>query len=118
MSLFCSFSPFVMGKLFLRKVKFYMRNVTLAGCRAVELTEQRTRLDFPQVLRWLVNEVYPQARVIRLVMDNLNTHTAASLYEAFPPEEARRIWQRLEAHYTPRHGSWLNTNLPFKGTVL
>jgi DDE superfamily endonuclease len=74
----------------------------LAGRRAVELTEQRTRLDFAQTLRWLVDEVYPQARVIRLVMDNLNTHTAASLYEAFPPEEAQRIWQRLEVHYT-RH---------------
>ena len=80
----------------------------LAGRRAVELTEQRTRLDFAQAIRWLVDEVYPEARIIRLVMDNLNTHTAASLYEAFPPEEAQRIWQRLEVHYTPKHGSWLN----------
>jgi hypothetical protein len=80
----------------------------LAGRRAVELTEQRTRLDFAQTIRWLVDEVYPEARVIHLVMDNLNTHTAASLYEAFPPEEAQRIWQRLEVHYTPKHGSWLN----------
>jgi hypothetical protein len=74
----------------------------LAGRRCVEMTEQRTRLDFAQTIRWLVDEVYPEARVIRLVMDNLNTHTAASLYEAFPPEEAQRIWQRLEVHYT-RH---------------
>jgi len=80
----------------------------LAGRRCVELTQQRTRLDFAQTIRWLVDEVYPEARVIRLVMDNLNTHTAASLYEAFPPEEAQRIWHRLEVHYTPKHGSWLN----------
>lgn len=77
----------------------------LAGRRCVELTTQRTRLDFAQTIRGLVDEVYPEARVIRLVMDNLNTHTAASLYEAFPPEEAQRIWQRLEVHYTPKHGS-------------
>jgi len=57
----------------------------LAGRRCVEMTEQRTKLDFAQTIRWLVDEVYPEARVIRLVMDNLNTHTAASLYEAFPP---------------------------------
>ncbi len=80
----------------------------LAGLRVVEMSEQRTRLDFAQTIRWLVDEVYPGAKVIRLVMDNLNTHTAASLYEAFPPEEAQRIWQRLEVHYTPKHGSWLN----------
>jgi hypothetical protein len=72
------------------------------------MTQQCTRLDFAQTIRWLVDEVYPQARVIRLVMDHLNTHTAASLYEAFPPEEAQRIWQKLEVHYTPTHGSWLN----------
>jgi hypothetical protein len=80
----------------------------LAGLRCVDMTEQRTRLDFAQTIRWLVDEVYPEARVIRLVMDNLNTHTAASLYEAFPPEEAQRLWQKLEVHYTPKHGSWLN----------
>ncbi len=80
----------------------------LAGRRCVEMTEHRTRLDFAQTIRWLVDEVYPDARVIRLVMDNLNTHTAASLYEAYAPAEAQRIWQRLEVHYTPKHGSWLN----------
>lgn len=80
----------------------------LAGYRAIEMSEQRTKLDFAQTMRWLVDEVYPEAQMIRLVMDNLNTHTAASLYEAFPPEEAQRIWQRLEVHYTPKHGSWLN----------
>jgi len=80
----------------------------LAGFRCLEMSERRTRLDFAQTIRWLVDEIYPQAQRIRLVMDNLNTHTAASLYEAYPPEEAQRIWQRLEVHYTPKHGSWLN----------
>jgi hypothetical protein len=60
------------------------------------------------VVRWLVDEVYPHARYIRLVQDNLNTHAPASLYETFPPAEARRILRRLEFHYTPKHGSWLN----------
>lgn len=59
-------------------------------------------------MRWLVDEVYPQAEYIRLVQDNLNTHAPASLYESFPPAEARRILSRLEFHYTPKHGSWLN----------
>lgn len=59
-------------------------------------------------MRWLVDEVYPHADYIRLVQDNLNTHTPASLYETFPPAEARRILQWLEFHYTPKHGSWLN----------
>jgi hypothetical protein len=80
----------------------------LAGRRAVELTEQRTKLDCAQTIRCLVDSVSPQARVNRLVMDNLNTHTAASLYEAFTPSEAQRNRPRLEVHYTPRHGSWLN----------
>lgn len=80
----------------------------LAGRRCVEMSERRTRLDFAQTIRWLVDEVYADARIIRLVMDNLNTHAAASLYEAFEPREALRIWQRLEVHYTPKHGSWLN----------
>lgn len=70
----------------------------LAGYRAGEMTEPRTRLDFARTIRWLVDEVSPDAQVIRRVMDNLNTQTAASLYEAFPPEEAQRIWQRLEVH--------------------
>ncbi len=64
--------------------------------------------DYAKVIRWLVDEVYPHAEYIRLVQDNLNTHTPASLYETFPPAEARRILQRLEFHYTPKHGSWLN----------
>ena len=80
----------------------------LAGWRHVEVTEQRTMQDYAKVVRWLVDEVYPHADYIRLVQDNLNTHTPASLYETFPPAEARRILQRLEFHYTPKHGSWLN----------
>jgi hypothetical protein len=79
----------------------------LAGWRHVEVTAQRTMQDYAKVVRWLVDEVYPQAEYIRLVQDNLNTHMPASLYETFPPAEARRILQRVEFHYTPKHGSWL-----------
>ena len=79
-----------------------------AGWRHVEVTAQRTMQDYAKVVRWLVDEVYPQAEYIRLVQDNLNTHTPAALYETFPPAKARRILQRLEFHYTPKHGSWLN----------
>ncbi len=79
-----------------------------AGFRHVSVTEQRTMKDFAQQMKWLVDVAYPQAEVIRVVMDNLNTHKAASLYEAFEPEEARRIVKKLEFHYTPKHGSWLN----------
>ncbi len=79
-----------------------------AGFRHVSVTEQRTMKDFAHQMKWLVDVAYPQAEVIRVVMDNLNTHKAASLYEAFEPEEARRIVKKLEFHYTPKHGSWLN----------
>lgn len=80
----------------------------LAGRRQVKVTDQRTSRDWAELMRELVDEHYPQAEVITLVLDNLNTHTTASLYEAFAPEEARRIAQRLELHHTPKHGSWLN----------
>ena len=80
----------------------------LAGWRHVEVTAQRTMQDYAKVVRWLVDEVYPQAEYIRLAQDNLNTHMPAALYETFPPAEARRILQRLEFHDTPKHGSWLN----------
>ena len=80
----------------------------LAGWRQVEVTERRTMQDFAQQMRWLVDEAYPGVPVVRLVLDNLNTHRAASLYETFPAAEARRIARRLEFHYTPKHGSWLN----------
>ena len=72
------------------------------------VTERRTAVDFAHQMRWLVEEAYPDAEVVRLVLDNLNTHKLGSLYEAFEPSEARRIAQRLEFHYTPTHGSWLN----------
>lgn len=80
----------------------------LRGWRHVEVTERRTRLEFAQVIKEMVDIHYPEAEKIVLVMDNLNTHTPASLYEAFPPEEAKRLADKLEIHYTPKHGSWLN----------
>ena len=79
-----------------------------AGWRHVEVTERRTKEDFARQMRWLVDEAYPDVPVVRLVLDNLNTHRMSSLYEAFPAPEARRIARRLEFHYTPKHGSWLN----------
>jgi hypothetical protein len=78
------------------------------GWRRVSVTDRRTKRDFAHQMRRLVDEDYPAADVIRLVTDNLNTHTPAALYETFPPAEARRIAKKLEFHYTPKHGSWLN----------
>jgi hypothetical protein len=80
----------------------------LAGQRHVDVTEQRTAFDFAHQMRWLVDVAHPEAEVIDVVLDNLNTHKPASLYLAFPPEEARRIARRLIFHFTPKHGSWLN----------
>ncbi len=80
----------------------------LAGWRHVEVTEQRTKRDFAYRMKDLVDTHFPDAEVIRVVLDNLNTHSPAALYEAFEPQEARRIVQKLEFHYTPKHGSWLN----------
>jgi hypothetical protein len=80
----------------------------LAGRRHVDVTEHRCSPDFAYQLKALADEHYPQAEVIVLVTDNLNTHTPACLYETFPPAEARRLAQRFEWHYTPEHGSWLN----------
>lgn len=80
----------------------------LAGWRQTLVTERRTAVDWAIALRDLVDSRYADARVIVLIMDNLNTHTVGSLYEAFPPAEARRVAKRLEIHYTPKHGSWLN----------
>jgi DDE superfamily endonuclease len=79
-----------------------------AGWRHIAVTEHRTMEDFAHQMQWLVDERYPEAEVIRVVLDNLNTHKPASLYEAFEPVEARRLLKRLEFHYTPKHGSWLN----------
>jgi hypothetical protein len=86
----------------------FMVSEPLLGWRAVRVTERRTAKDFAEVVRWLAEDVHPEAEKLVLVMDNLNTHKPASLYEAFPPERARRIAERLEIHYTPKHGSWLN----------
>ena len=79
-----------------------------SGERHVHVTEQRTKVDFAHEMQWLVDICSPAAEVIRVVLDKLNTHTIASLYEAFEPAEARRIARKLELHYTPKHGSWLN----------
>lgn len=80
----------------------------LAGWRRVAVTEHRTRLEWAEQVRHLVEVDYAEAETVRLVMDNLNTHSPGSLYEAFEPAEARRLARRLEIHYTPKHGSWLN----------
>ena len=89
-------------------MNLFMITMPLLGWRAVQVTDRRTMTDFAEVIRWLVEEVHEEAEKVVLVMDNLNTHKVASLYEAFPPERARRIAEKLEIHYTPRHGSWLN----------
>jgi hypothetical protein len=86
----------------------FMVTEPLAGTRRVTVTDRRTAVDFAHVIRALVDVHYPHAERIVLVMDNLNTHTPASLYTAFPPAEAKRLADKLEIHYTPKHGSWLN----------
>ena len=83
-----------------------------AGWRHVAVAEHRTSLDFAQQMKWLVDECYPAAERIRVILDNLSTHKLAALYEAFPPAEARRIARKVEFHYTPKHGSWLNMAEP------
>ena len=89
-------------------VNLFMMFEPLKAQRHVKVTDQRTRIDFAGCVRELVNVYYPTAEKIVLVMDNLNTHTTGSLYEAFDPAEARRLADKLEIHYTPKHGSWLN----------
>lgn len=95
----------------------YVRNGTcsifafveaLAGTHHVSVREHRTAIDWAEEIKYLVDVMYPDKEKIILVMDNLNTHKASSLYKAFPPEEARRIIKKLEIHYTPKHGSWLD----------
>lgn len=78
------------------------------GKRYISVTDHRTRVDWALEIKNLLDHHYPNAEKVILVMDNLNTHSGASLYEAFPPDEARRLLDRLEIHYTPKHGSWLN----------
>lgn len=80
----------------------------LAGWRQVEVTDRRTKTDFAHQMKLLVDQLHPDAELIRLVMDNLNIHNPAALYETFPPAEARRILSKLEFHFTPKHASWLN----------
>lgn len=80
----------------------------LAGWRDVAVTDQRTKVDFAGRMRYLLEERYPDARVVHIVLDNLNTHTLGALYEAFPAADARRIARRIQFHPTPVHGSWLN----------
>jgi len=86
----------------------FMFFAPLQGWRRVKVTDRRTKIDWALAMRELVDEHFPQARSITVVMDNLNTHSPSSLYEAFPAQEAKRILDRLELHYTPKHGSWLN----------
>ena len=86
----------------------FMFSEPLVGRRHVSVTERRTKLDWAAQIKDLLDVHYPEAKKITLVMDNLNTHTGASLYEAFKPHEARRLLERLDIHYTPKHGSWLN----------
>ena len=86
----------------------FMAVEPLAGQRTTQVTERRTRVDWARFVHMLLLTVYPLAEKVVLVMDNLNTHGIASLYEAFAPEVARALAARLEIHYTPKHGSWLN----------
>jgi hypothetical protein len=108
--------PLTMGRP-ARQDSEYVRNGTanlfmvcapLLGWRHVEVTDRRTGIDFALIVKMLVDEWLPDVEKIVLVMDNLNTHTPASLYQAFAPAEAKRLADKLEVHYTPRHGSWLN----------
>ena len=86
----------------------FMWTEPLAGWRKVRVTKRRTRQDWAQEVKELLDEDYPDVERVTLVMDNLNTHHVSSLYEAFEPEEARRLMARLDVVYTPKHGSWLN----------
>lgn len=95
----------------------YVRNGTcsifalvepLTGCQHISVRERRTAIDWADEIQYICNVMYPNAQNIVIVIDNLNTHTIGSLYKRFKPEEARRLARRLELHYTPKHGSWLN----------
>jgi hypothetical protein len=86
----------------------FMVNEPLKGKRYVRVLKSKTKKDWANVIREIADKHYPKAERIRLVMDNLNTHKPSALYETFPPQEAKRIWDRFEFIYTPKHGSWLN----------
>lgn len=88
--------------------EIFMEVEPLAGKRHVSVTERRTWKDWAHQIKSMLDERYPEATKVRLVLDNLNTHTIASLYETFEPQEAHRLASRLEIHHTPKHGSWLN----------
>ncbi|GHU15922.1 transposase [Betaproteobacteria bacterium] len=88
--------------------EIFMAVEPLAGRRHVAITEHRTRVDWANFVKGMLEDHYPTAKKVALVMDNLNTHSIASLYQAFSPEVARRLANRLEIHHTPKHGSWLN----------
>ena len=87
---------------------FFLLCAPHLGWRDVRVTGRRTAADFAHVIRYLVDEAFPDAAQIVLVLDNLNTHAARALYQTFPAAEARRLWRKLEVHYTPKPGSWLN----------
>ena len=89
-------------------VNLFMVFQPALGWRHVYIREHRTKVDFAQVIKDLINQQFPHAKGVKIVMDNLNTHTPASLYEVFPPDEARRVASKLDIHYTPKHGSWLD----------
>jgi len=102
--------PVLMDDEYIRNgvASIFLEVEALGGKREVKITEQRTRIDWAHFIKEMLEERYADAEKIVLVMDNLNTHNIASLYTAFPPEEARCLAKRLEIHYTPKHASWLN----------
>jgi hypothetical protein len=102
--------PVRMDDEYVRKgvAEVFMEVEPMAGKRHVAITQHRTRKDWALQIKQMLDERYPEAIKVRLVMDNLNTHNIASLYETFEPIEARRLTERLDIHYTPKHGSWLN----------
>lgn len=102
--------PVLMDDEYVRKgvASIFIEVEPLGGRRQVKITERRTRIDWACFIEEMLKKRYPKAKKVVLVMDNLNIHSIASLYEAFPPKKARRLAERLEIHYTPKHGSWLN----------
>lgn len=102
--------PVLMDDEYVRKgvANIFMEVEPLGGKRKVKITERRTRVDWAHFIKEMLEERYPYAERVILLMDNLNTHDVASLYAAFPPQLARSLAERLEIHYTPKHGSWLN----------
>jgi hypothetical protein len=90
------------------KLNLFMTYAPILGWRHVKVTQRRCATDWAEVIRELLEERFPEAEKLVLVMDNLNTHAGSSLYKTFPPAHARKLLDRLEIHYTPKHGSWLN----------